>query len=255
MSSDEFVYILSNISYPDDLFKIGSTRVSPSNRAYQLQSSGVPTPFTVEYVILTPNCRDLEQKIHRHLNNFRVSHRREFFKIDKGNLYKILTDEMTLQLIPFSEFHYSSKPTHATQTEPETEPDTDPESEHENMLCSICNISCSDKYSYQKHCESARHIANSINPTHGFEYCGKRYQYMKSMKFHQKNCKKYLKTVSMQETDNNQLVERIVEMEKDAQIKDLQIENLKNKLEIAQLKATNVTNNITSNINITMRTK
>jgi hypothetical protein len=133
------------------------------------------------------------------------------------------------------------------------------------MLCSICNISCSDKYSYQKHCESARHIANSINPTHGFkcEYCGKSYQYMKSMKFHQKKCKKYLQSLSMQETDNDQLVERIVEMEKDAQIKDLQIENLKNKLEIAQLKATNVTNNninksknttnnITNNNNITI---
>jgi hypothetical protein len=47
MSSDEFVYILSNISYPDDLFKIGSSRVSPSNRAYQLQSSGVPTSYPI----------------------------------------------------------------------------------------------------------------------------------------------------------------------------------------------------------------
>jgi len=124
------------------------------------------------------------------------------------------------------------------------------------MLCSICNISCSDKYSYQKHCESARHIANSINPTHGFkcEYCGKSYQYMKSMKFHQKKCKKYLQSLSMQETDNNQLVERMVEMEKDAQIKDLQIENLKNKLEIAQLKATNVTNNINKSKNTTNNT-
>ena len=118
------------------------------------------------------------------------------------------------------------------------------------MLCSICNISCSDKYSYQKHCESAKHIANSIDPTHGFkcEYCGKRYQYMKSMKFHQKKCKKYLKSVSMQASNiNDQLLLRIEQLEKDVQIKDLQ-------LEIAQLKATNVRNN-TSNINITMRTK
>lgn len=115
------------------------------------------------------------------------------------------------------------------------------------MLCSICNISCSDKYSYQKHCESARHIANSINPTHGFkcEYCGKLYQYMKSMKFHQKKCKKYLQSLSMQETDNNdQLLLRIEQLEKDIQIKDLQ-------LEIAQLKATNVTNNSINNSNNT----
>ena len=122
------------------------------------------------------------------------------------------------------------------------------------MLCSICNISCSDKYSYQMHCESARHIANSINPTHGFkcEYCGKLYQYMKSMKFHQKKCKKYLQSLSMQETDNNdQLLLRIEQLEKDVQIKDLQNENLKNKLEIAQLKATNVTNNINKSKNTT----
>ena len=255
MSTDEFVYILSNISYPDDLFKIGSTRVSPSNRAYQLQSSGVPTPFTVEYVILTPNCRDLEQKIHGHLNNFRVNHKREFFKIDKQNLYKILTDEMTLQLIPFSEFHYGSKPTHATQTEPETEHETEPETEHESIddatvdetgtFCSICDLNFSTVHSLQTHLKSNKHHKKANNIV-GFPCeCGKTYRSRQNRHNHRVKCNVYADIKKKKENSilmkcgNKVLLERINQLQADIKIKDLENENLKLKHQIKILELEN----------------
>lgn len=127
------------------------------------------------------------------------------------------------------------------------------------MFCSHCNISCRDKYSFQKHCKSAKHLINSIDHTVGFdcEYCGKKYQYKQSMKFHQKKCKEYLKTVSTQTNSNsdlstldkNQLIERIYQLEKDAKMQKLENENesLKQKLKIAELEK-KTTNNTTNNI-------
>jgi len=125
------------------------------------------------------------------------------------------------------------------------------------MFCSICNISCRDKYSFQKHCKSARHLTNSNDHTVGFdcEYCGKKYQYKQSMKFHQNTCKEYLKSVSMQTNyttdlstlDKRQLIERINQSEKDAKIRDLE-----NQLKISQLETKIANNNSkTTNNNTT----
>ena len=258
MSTDEFVYILSNISYADDLFKIGSTRVSPSNRAYQLQSSGVPTPFNVEYVILTPNCRDLEQKIHGHLNNFRVNHKREFFKIDKQNLYKILTDEMTLQLIPFSEFHDGSKPTHATQTEHETEYESEPETGHEtehesdttmysthqkmsDTFCTVCGIDYYSVYCLKKHLKSKKHHKKANN-IEGFPCeCGRKYKSSQARYTHRLKCNLYQEFKKKKEDSilmkggNKVLLERINQLQAHIKIKDLENENLKHQIKIVEL--------------------
>ena len=64
--SHQYVYIFSNELYPDDLLKIGWTKRHPSLRARDLQTSGVPTPFTVEYVIITSNGRNLEKEMDFH---------------------------------------------------------------------------------------------------------------------------------------------------------------------------------------------
>ena len=87
------------------------------------------------------------------------------------------------------------------------------------MNCSICNTSHRDTYAYERHCNSAKHRANLEDPTKGIkcEHCGKKYQYVKSMKFHQKICKEYLKSISTQTNgktdlsslDKKQLIERI----------------------------------------------
>ncbi|MUK93765.1 hypothetical protein GNP80_15140 [Aliivibrio fischeri] len=75
-----FVYILSNESMPD-LVKIGLTTALPEDRSKQLYTTSIPTPFKVEYRVLTSTPRMLESKIHEMLTSVRVSRRREFFKL------------------------------------------------------------------------------------------------------------------------------------------------------------------------------
>ena len=102
---NQYVYILSNESFPHDILKIGWTRCHPSLRAQNLQTSGVPSPFTVEYVIVTSSGRSLEKEIHCYLDKYRVSPKREFFKINKMNLHDILTNIMDLNLITIDELN------------------------------------------------------------------------------------------------------------------------------------------------------
>jgi len=89
---------MSNASFPDDVLKIGWTREHPNIRANNLHTSGIPTPFTVEYVIITPDGSKIEKQIHTHLKTYRIKDNREFFKISKDILIQILTGELNLQI-------------------------------------------------------------------------------------------------------------------------------------------------------------
>tara|TARA_Y100000389_G_scaffold179426_1_gene193450 strand:+ start:7865 stop:8767 length:903 start_codon:yes stop_codon:yes gene_type:complete len=96
----EYIYVLSNPSFVEDLLKIGFTAEHPSLRAKNLHSSGVPTPFKVEGVIITSTGHVHEQAIHKHFENFRHSNDREFFKISKDKLFEILKNDLKLEVIP-----------------------------------------------------------------------------------------------------------------------------------------------------------
>ncbi len=80
-----YVYILINQSMPG-LLKIGKTTRNSRDRARELSTSGVPTPFQVAFEIFSEDHEKLEHDIHRQLNDFRVATNREFFKypIDKA---------------------------------------------------------------------------------------------------------------------------------------------------------------------------
>ena len=106
--SHQYVYIFSNELYPDDLLKIGWTKCHPSLQAHNLQTAGVPAPFTVEYVIITSNGRNLEKEIHSYLDEFRLSQNRKFFKINKNYLHEILTNNMHLNLLTINELDLTS---------------------------------------------------------------------------------------------------------------------------------------------------
>lgn len=101
--TNQYVYILSNEFYPDDIFYIGSTKRHPSLRAQELYTSSVPSPFTVEYVIVTSNVGSLEKNIYAYLDVYRMSPIRKFFKINKMNLRDILSNNMHLNLITIDE--------------------------------------------------------------------------------------------------------------------------------------------------------
>ena len=97
-NKEQYVYVMSNSSFPDDVLKIGWTREHPNIRAKDLHTSGIPTPFTVEYVIITPDGSKIEKQIHTHLKKYRIEDNREFFKISKDILIQILTGELNLQI-------------------------------------------------------------------------------------------------------------------------------------------------------------
>lgn len=81
-----FVYILSNKSMPG-IYKIGCTSRSPVERASQLCTTGVPTPFQVEYYINIENYTYIEKQVHKVLHQYNFG--KEFFKYD---LYKCILE-------------------------------------------------------------------------------------------------------------------------------------------------------------------
>jgi hypothetical protein len=95
---EEYVYVLSNPSFDENLLKIGFTRKNPSERAEELCTTGLPTPFVVECFITTTNGSKLEKVIHKYLKEYRESSTREFFRINKEKLFNILKNELKLEL-------------------------------------------------------------------------------------------------------------------------------------------------------------
>ncbi|TBV74803.1 GIY-YIG nuclease family protein [Pseudoxanthomonas winnipegensis] len=85
-----YVYILTNTSMPG-LIKIGKTRLNPEDRANQLQTTGVPRGFQVEYACRTTDPEAVEQAMHVAFGPRRVSDRREFFEIEPDQAIAVLS--------------------------------------------------------------------------------------------------------------------------------------------------------------------
>jgi len=99
----EYVYCMSNVSFCPNMVKVGWTRNNPALRANQLFTTGVPTPFVVEFMIMTAHGHDLERRIHNHLAKCRVSGSREFFNISVSELRAILRENFSLTLVQLSD--------------------------------------------------------------------------------------------------------------------------------------------------------
>lgn len=84
------IYALVNSSMPG-LVKIGKTTRGSKSRANELHTTGVPTPFIVLYEVDVADCDEAEHHMHEVLAGFRVSERREFFRVEP----KIAIDAMT----------------------------------------------------------------------------------------------------------------------------------------------------------------
>lgn len=74
--SKGYVYVMTNEAMPG-LVKVGFTDRDPEIRAKELESTGVPYPFDVEYQILVDNPYQIEQRAHHDLNEFKE--RKEWF--------------------------------------------------------------------------------------------------------------------------------------------------------------------------------
>lgn len=80
-AADGFVYILTNESLPG-LIKIGYTDRRPDDRATELNTTGVPTPFKIVFCFQHIDARGAEQAIHADMGIHRVRNDREFFRCD-----------------------------------------------------------------------------------------------------------------------------------------------------------------------------
>ena len=77
-----FVYIMSNPAFPN-LIKIGKSSKDPTtDRVNELNQTGVPEPFKVEYYAFVEDQGHLEQKIHEFYRSQRPNKNREFFSVD-----------------------------------------------------------------------------------------------------------------------------------------------------------------------------
>ena len=79
--TEGWVYCLSNPSMPD-LVKIGMTERTPEERAKELSTTGVPTPFVIEFAKKVKNPTQKEATLHALLEKYaeRTNARREFFR-------------------------------------------------------------------------------------------------------------------------------------------------------------------------------
>lgn len=78
-----YVYIMSNPTFQNDIRKIGCTfgSKSPQDRANELNTTGVPSDFTLERWFFVEDSELIEQLIHKRLDHVRVNGNKEFFRI------------------------------------------------------------------------------------------------------------------------------------------------------------------------------
>lgn len=75
-----YVYFLINNAMPG-LVKIGQTQGSIFDRLNELQTTGVPVPFTLGALFLVNDSKACERAIHQVLRKYRENGRREFFRV------------------------------------------------------------------------------------------------------------------------------------------------------------------------------
>lgn len=89
---DGWIYIFSNPSYRENIIKIGKTARSPDKRIREVDSTGVPQPFVLEYKAYVKNHNKVEKIIHRKLSAYRIRRSREFFKCETSIAVRAIRD-------------------------------------------------------------------------------------------------------------------------------------------------------------------
>ena len=80
--TEGYIYCLSNPSMPG-ILKVGMTERTPDVRVKELFTTGVPTPFTIEFAKKVKDVKKKEKKLHELLEQYteRVGLNREFFRV------------------------------------------------------------------------------------------------------------------------------------------------------------------------------
>lgn len=86
-----FVYIMSNPSFVAGRIKIGKSDRDPTEfRKVELETTGVPEPFKVEYFAFVDDHHSVEKTVHAALDAFRRNKAREFFDIPIGEAVRVI---------------------------------------------------------------------------------------------------------------------------------------------------------------------
>lgn len=77
-----------------EIVKIGITERNPVKRAKELQTTGVPTPYAVAayWTVDDSHSLEIESEIHNLLHKFRISNKREFFRIPLDQAQAIISN-------------------------------------------------------------------------------------------------------------------------------------------------------------------
>ena len=87
-----YVYVMRSGAHRLDVYKIGKTQRSPEVRANELTgATGVPTPFEVLASWEVGDVDVVEKEAHRRLRPYRVSRRREFFRVKLATIVEEIT--------------------------------------------------------------------------------------------------------------------------------------------------------------------
>lgn len=87
--SEGYIYCLSNKSTPG-ILKIGMTERTPEERAKELFTTGVASPFTIEFAKKVKDPKHKEAVLHKLLEQYteRYNSRREFFRVSPEEVRK-----------------------------------------------------------------------------------------------------------------------------------------------------------------------
>lgn len=75
------VYVLINEAMPN-FIKVGTTKSPIEERMRALYTTGVPVPFECHYAGIVEQSKNVERRIHRAFEKFRINKNREFFELD-----------------------------------------------------------------------------------------------------------------------------------------------------------------------------
>jgi hypothetical protein len=96
-----WVYVLDNPSMPGKV-KIGFTERIPDMRASELDATGVPTPFVIQFTALVDRAFELEQAVHTSMDVNRVRQNREWFNLTVDEAIEAIKTsaiDMSLELL------------------------------------------------------------------------------------------------------------------------------------------------------------
>lgn len=97
------VYVLTNEAMPS-FIKVGTTKRPVLERMKDLYSTGVPVPFECHYAAIVEDEKNVERRIHRAFEKFRVNNNREFFELDPESAADIIRLVEIEDVTPRSDF-------------------------------------------------------------------------------------------------------------------------------------------------------